>query len=361
MKAVVWHGRNDVRVDDVADAPPPGAGEIRAKVEWCGICGTDIEEWRHGPVWIPADEPHPITGRRAPLILGHEIAARVVDVGSAANGFSEGDLIAVDGLFGCGRCWWCVRHQANLCPNLANVGLHFDGGLAEHVTLPAALCAVVPEGVLPEDAALAEPVSVAIRAVRRSRLSLGESAAVFGAGMIGLASLVAANAAGASTVVVVEPDTRRRELALGLGATAAFAPEDGGWFDSLRELTGGRGPDVCVDAAGTAGTGPAAVAAGRRGGRTVIVGLANQASSLMFSSIAAGEKEVLGSLAHVIDEDFSPAIRLIASGAISAGAVDAVKVPLERAVDDGFRALTRPEPPPKVLVGPGDELRDNGR
>ncbi|MBA2272655.1 MAG: alcohol dehydrogenase catalytic domain-containing protein [Actinobacteria bacterium] len=352
MKAVVWHGRNDVRVDEVDDAPPPGAGEIRARVECCGICGTDIEEWRHGPVWIPADEPHPITRRRSPLTLGHEIAARAVDIGSSVDGFSEGDLIAIEGVLGCGRCWWCVRHQANLCPHLANVGLHFDGGLAESVTLPAAVCAVVPEGILPEDAALAEPVSVAIRAVRRSRLSLGESAAVFGAGMIGLASVAAANAAGASTVVVIEPDARRRELALGLGATAAFTPEDGGWPEASRELTGGRGPDVCVDAAGTPATGPAAVAASRRGGRTVVVGLANQASSLMFSSIATGEKEVLGSLAHVLDEDFTPAIQLIGSGAISAGAVDAVKVPLDRAVDDGFRALTQPEPPPKVLVRP---------
>lgn len=352
MKAVVWHGRDDVRVDDVADAPPPGAGEIRVRVEWCGICGTDIEEWRHGPVWIPADEPHPLTGRRAPIILGHEIAARTVDVGSSVIGFSEGDLIAIEGLFGCGECWWCVRHQANLCRDLADVGLHFDGGLAEQLTLPASVCAVVPDGVLPEDAALAEPVSVAVRAVRRSRLSLGESAAVFGAGMIGLACVAAARAAGASPVAVIEPDARRRKLALGLGASAAFAPGDDRWLESLRELTGGRGPDVCVDAAGTTATGPAAVAASRRGGRTVIVGLANQASSLMFSSVAAGEKEVLGSLSHVLDEDFTPAIGLIASRAISATAVDALKVPLVMAVDDGFRALVQPDPPPKVLVGP---------
>ena len=351
MKAIVWHARNDVRLDDVDDARPPGPGEIRARVECCGICGTDVEEWRHGPVWIPEREPHPVTGRLAPLTLGHEIAARAVDVGNSGNGFSEGDLIAIEGVFGCGECWWCVRHQANLCPNLANVGLHFDGGLAELITIPAAVCAKVPEGVRPEDAALAEPVSVAIRAVRRSRLSIGESAAVFGAGMIGLATVVAANAAGASTVVVIEPDSRRRELAIGLGATSALAPDDG-WIETLREFSGGRGPDVCVDAAGTAGTGPAAVAASRRGGRTVIVGLANEASSLRFSTIAAGEKEVLGSLSHVIDEDFTPAVGLLASGAISAKAVDALEVPLERAVEDGFRALIQPDPPPKVLVRP---------
>lgn len=351
MKAVRWHGRDDVRVDDVADAPPPGDDEIRLRVEWCGICGTDIEEWRHGPVWIPADEPHPLTGRRAPMVLGHEIAARAVDIGPSVVGFAEGDLVAIEGVFGCGRCWWCARHQANLCADLADVGLHFDGGLAEQVTVPAAVCGLVPQGVLAEDAALAEPVSVAIRAVRRSRLGLGESVAVFGAGMIGLGVVVAARAAGAATVVVVEPDARRRELAMGLGASAALTPE-GGWLEALREQTDGRGPDVCVDAAGTAVTGPAAVAASRRGGRTVIVGLANQASSLMFSSIAAGEKEVLGSLAHVLDEDFTPAIGLIASGAISAAAVDALEVPLDRAVEDGFRALIEPDPPTKVLVGP---------
>ena len=352
MKAVVWHGREDVRVEDVVDAPAPRDGEVRARVEWCGICGTDIEEWLHGPVWIPTEEPHALTGRRAPMILGHEIAARVVDVGSSVDGFAEGDLIAVEGLFGCGECWWCLRHQANLCALFADVGLQFDGGLAEYVTLPAATCAVVPLGVPPEDAALAEPVAVAIRAVRRSRLSLGESAAVFGAGMIGLSCVVAATAAGASPVVVIEPDARRRELSMGLGASAAFAPGDGAWLEATKELTGGRGPDVCLDAAGTTGTGPAAIAACRRGGRTVIVGFANQASSLMFSSVAVGEKEVLGSLSHVIDEDFTPAIGLIASRAISAGAVDALRVPLEMAVDGGFRALVEPNPPPKVLVGP---------
>jgi threonine dehydrogenase-like Zn-dependent dehydrogenase len=95
LRAVVWHGRGDVRVEDVAEAPPPGRDEVMVAVEWCGICGTDLEEWRHGPRFVPVGEPHPVTGRKAPIVLGHEVSGRVAEVGPAVTDLREGDLVAL--------------------------------------------------------------------------------------------------------------------------------------------------------------------------------------------------------------------------------------------------------------------------
>lgn len=353
MLAAVWHARRDVRVEEVPDAPPPRQGEIRAVVEWCGICGTDIEEWRSGPVWVPtSDKPHPLTKRHAPLILGHEVAARVADVGPGVSGLSEGDLVAIDGLIGCGECFWCSRHQVNLCPKMANIGLHFDGGLAEKVTVPASTAVLVPPGVAGDTAALAEPVSVAVRALRRGRLVLGESVAILGGGMIGLATAAVARAAGASQVIVIDPLEERRRLALGAGAGEVL-DQRVDVAGAVAELTNGRGADLSVDAAGTAASGPQAISVARSAGRAVIVGLAHKPSTTSFFDIVTGEKEVIGSLSHIADEDFSEAVRLLSRGVLTADTIQAVKVPLEGAVDRGFEALTQPEPPAKVLVGKG--------
>lgn len=347
MKAVVWHGRRDVRVEDVPGAPDPRSGEIRAAVEWCGICGTDLEEWRSGPHWIPKDEPHPLTGTSAPMILGHEVSARVTDVGHDVAGVHEGDLVALDGLMGCGTCWWCTRHLINLCPKMANVGLHFNGGLAEAITVPAATCVVVPEGVEADSAALAEPFAVAVRGLRRSRLGFGESIAIFGAGMIGLATTVVAKAAGATPVIVLDPLPERCKLAADLGADVTLQSID---EQAIADETEGRGTDVAVDAAGAPDSAAQAVAATRSGGRTVIVGLAAEPASFSFMSLAAAEKEIIGSLSHVADEDFAAAVWLLASHDITPGTISALRVPLSRAVADGFQALASEHPPPKVLV-----------
>ena len=351
MKAAVWHGRGDVRVEDVASAPDPGPGEVRAAVEWCGICGTDLEEWRSGPHFIPSDAPHPLTGTRAPMILGHEVSARIADIGEGVTDLHEGDLVALDGLMGCGECWWCARHMINLCPKMASIGLHVNGGLAETITVQAATCIAVPAGVGADSAALAEPFAVAVRALRRARLSFGESVAIFGGGMIGLATTVVAKAAGAAPIVMVEPLAERRALALQCGADHAFDPREAEVLDEIVSHTQGRGADVSVDAAGKPAVGPLAVRATRSGGRTAIVGLTWEPSSFSFFTLAAGEKEIIGSLSHVADEDFAAAVSLIAARGITPELVSAMKVPLERAVDDGFASLAGAHPPAKVLVG----------
>src|ERR687884_249786 len=189
MLALRWHARGDVRLDEIPVPPPPGAGELQLRILWCGICGTDLEEYRSGPIFVPVERPNPLTGRRAPLTVGPGVTR-----------FEPGQRVAADTLVWCGRCYWCQRHQVSLCERLAALGLMADGGLAELCTVPEAMCLPVPDGVSDEAGALAETLAVGVRALRRGRLSVGERVVVVGAGPVGLMTLQAARASGASHV-----------------------------------------------------------------------------------------------------------------------------------------------------------------
>ena len=224
MKAARWHRRGDVRVEDVP-CPSPGPGELLLRVSWCGICGTDVEEFLAGPTIIPVEVPNGLTGRVAPITLGHEFVGSVAAFGEGVTGFELGERVAPEVVLFCGRCFFCRRHEYALCLNWAALGLMADGGLAEYAVVPAFSCARLPASLPDEEGALIEPTEVAVRAVRKSDLRLGESVAVVGGGTIGLLVLQVARAAGAGAAYLIEPRPSRRELGLSLGATAAFAPE----------------------------------------------------------------------------------------------------------------------------------------
>jgi len=127
MLAVRWHARGDVRVEEVPPPGPPGQGDVQLAVSWCGICGTDLEEWLDGPVFIPV-VPHSITGALAPVVLGHEFAGVVTALGDGVTGLGIGERVAVDTIVSCGRCRWCRRGEVSRCPELGALGLHADGG-----------------------------------------------------------------------------------------------------------------------------------------------------------------------------------------------------------------------------------------
>jgi len=169
MKAAVWYGRRDIRIEEFPDPSPPGENEVKIKVLWCGICGTDLEEYLYGPLYIPVDKPNSLTGRKAPMVLGHEFVGRVVEVGPGVTELQVGDVVTPDTLIHCGKCYWCQRHQVHHCENLAILGLSTDGGFAEYVNAPTYMCFRLPAGVPLVVGALAEPASVAVRANRLAR------------------------------------------------------------------------------------------------------------------------------------------------------------------------------------------------
>jgi (R,R)-butanediol dehydrogenase / meso-butanediol dehydrogenase / diacetyl reductase len=184
MRAARWHNRRDVRIEEVP-VPTPRADQVLVEVEWCGICGTDLEEYRDGPVNIPLEE-HPLTRHKAPITLGHEIVGKVVEAARDGSGPPEGARVIPDVVLGCGECWWCQRHEEGLCERGAVVGLHADGGLAQYVVATASTCVAVRPDLDAKVAALTEPTSVAVRALRKVPDPLGSSLLVIGAGTIGL-------------------------------------------------------------------------------------------------------------------------------------------------------------------------------
>src|SRR5215831_9650266 len=333
MRAVRWHARGDVRVEEVPPPPPPGPGEVQLQVRWCGICGTDLEEWLDGPLFIPAAAPHPVTGTAAPLILGHEFAGVVVAAGEGVTEPSPGQRVAVDTIVYCGTCHWCRRGEVIRCPMLGALGLHGDGGLAALCNAPARMCLPVPDSVADDEAALAEPLAVAVRALRRGGLRPGERATVVGLGAVGLMAVQAAAAFGAESVAVIEPLAERRALALRLGADRQVSPDDAATLQAAVETS---------------------VRALRAGGRAVVLGIGPQPAKVAPMDLVVGEKSIIGSLSHVWDDDFRIALGLLGRGAVRAAPLITDRIPLSAAVTGGL-ALLRDEPGRhvKILVQPG--------
>ena len=352
MQAARWHGRGDVRVDEVA-RPRPGPGEVRLRVAWCGICGTDVEEYLAGPTIIPTDVPNSLTGRTAPITLGHEFAGTVDALGEGVANVQIGERVVPEVVLFCGACFFCRRHEYALCVKWAALGLMADGGLAEFAVVPAATLARLPDNLSDEEGALVEPTEVAVRAVRKSELQLGETVAVVGGGTIGLLVLQVARAAGANAVYVFEPRASRRNLAIELGAAASFDPAQSGATARLKDACGGVGPDVVFECAGAPDTADVAVHAARKGGRIVLVGIHPERVQLSTLEIVLGEKRLVGSVQHHYDEDLPQAVRLLAEDRVRVQSLITRRVPLARVVEDGLRALAEdPGRHLKIIVGP---------
>lgn len=349
MLAARWWARGDIRVEDVADPGAPRDGEVRLRIAACGICGTDLEEYTAGPVIVPT-EAHPLSGAQAPLILGHESVGVVEEAGPGVA-LEPGTFVAVEANLFCGTCWWCRRQQYQLCERLASLGLMADGGLAEYLVAPARMCAPFSNGVTASQAALAEPLAVAVRAVRRAGIGVGSSVAVVGAGTVGLLCLQVARLAGAATIVSVDPLEERRRLAQQLGADAAVRPDDA--TQAAYDLTGGVGPDAVIEAAGSPEAAAAAVQLVRRGGTAVVLGVFDAPIPVDMMDLLLGEKTVSASLSHVYDDDFTIAVDMIDKGRVQLDPIITDRIALGDVVELGFKALVaEPEAHLKIVVLP---------
>jgi len=335
--AAVYHARRDVRVQDWPAPPSPPPGWVTVAVSYCGICGTDIEEYLQGPVVIPTT-PHPLTGAHLPLVLGHEGAGVVVAAG-AGSGIDAGTRVGLENSVSCGHCAACLSGNRQLCPQLAVMGLMMDGALAEAVNVPAYMCVPLPAG-LPDDAgALAESLSVAVRAVRRAGPIAGVDVQVFGAGTIGLMAAQVARATGARSVTLRDPSTARLARAEAMGFEVAPPGSDAG-----------RAP-VVIECTGSAAGFRDALAATAKSGTTVVVGVHDQTREVDLLKLLMDERVILASLSHAMNSDYIPAIELLRGGKVDFEALITDRMPLQNTVDRGFEPLVNdPESHLKVLI-----------
>jgi (R,R)-butanediol dehydrogenase / meso-butanediol dehydrogenase / diacetyl reductase len=338
VRALRFHGAGDLRVDDVP-APVVGDGEVEVAVAWCGICASDVHEYRDGPHVVPRpDRPHPLTGEHLPVTLGHEISGRVARVGGAVTDLDLDTAVVVNPLRHCGSCTECARGLRHLCRRSAVVGLSGGGGgLAERVVVPRDLVYALPPGVGLDAGALVEPLAVAWHAVRRAGAT-PTTAVVVGAGPIGLALVLVLRALGVSEVLVAARRAgRRAELAESFGARTLVDDDPA---RAVRRHTAGEGVDVAFEAAGTDEALAVALLAVRRRGVLVNVALRGGRATLDLDRALAHEVTVVGSTGYL--DDHPEVLRHLAAGAFP-GVERLVtgRVTLDQVVADGFEPLLR--------------------
>lgn len=307
MKALVLTAYKHFEYLDVPE-PQPGPEEVLVRVAACGICGSDV----HGMDGS--------TGRRIPpIIMGHEAAGVIAQVGRAVQGWQPGDRVTFDSTISCGRCGYCLQGQVNLCDRRRVLGVSCgefrqDGALAELVAVPQRILYRLPEGLGFDLAAMVEPVSIAVHAVRRVGVRLGDTAVVVGAGMIGLLVVQALRAAGCGRVWAIELDAGRRQLALRLGAAEAFPPEGTEVLAEIRRRTQGRGADVAIEAVGIPAAVSLAIGSVRKGGAVALVGNLSPQAELPLQAVVTRELRLEGCCAS--SGEYPLCLELLARGSI---------------------------------------------
>jgi len=325
MKAAVWYGGKDIRIEDVPK-PKIRNDEVLVKVKAAGICGSELHAYEG------------VSQRRTPpLVMGHEFAGEVTEIGKDVKDLKLGVRITVDPLKRCGVCTPCVRGQGNVCRNVKLFGLHTDGAFAEYVAVPALNCYVLPDYVSYEEGAMTEPLSVALRAVNNTDVKLGDTVVVIGAGIIGLSILKAARTAGAGRLIVTDIVDYRLDFAKTLGADITINSMTQDSVSRIMELTNGVGADIVFEAVGLEATVQQGINMLAIGGKLTVVGMMSKTMTLNVLSIVSRELQIRGSYAYASD-DFRRGFSYIVNRKIDVKSLITNVLPLEK-IQEGFELM----------------------
>lgn len=265
MKVAVMTGPMKMKWEE-RDIPQPGLGELQIKLEYVGVCGSDLHFYSDGRLanWVPKE----------PLVLGHEPGGVVSAVGPGVEGFNIGDRVALEPGVPCGKCEDCLKGHYNLCKEIRFMAIpgEKDGVFAEYCTHAASMTFKLPENVSTMEGALMEPLSVGMHACELAQAKLGETAVVLGAGCIGLVTLMALKARGVSEIYVADVLDKRLEKAKELGATRTFNSKNESIEEFTKTLPGG-GVDQVYECAGNRFTTLMSCRLIRRAGKVTLVGV----------------------------------------------------------------------------------------
>lgn len=356
MKAALWYGKNDVRVEDV-ESPKVIPGTVKIKVKWCGICGSDLHEYLGGPIFIPVGQVHPLSKNKAPVILGHEFSGEIVEVGEGVTKFNIGDRVVVEPIVACGKCPACKEGKYNLCSSLGFHGLcGSGGGLAEYTVFPEEYIHKIPDNMSFEQAALIEPMAVALHSIRVANFKTGDTALVLGSGPIGVATIECLKAAGAKLIIVLQRKSIRQEYALRAGANVVLDPNEVDIVEEVKKLTDGVGVDTSFETTGAEIGFNIGINSLKYEGTMVVTSIWENPISFNPNMLVFTEKKIVGTLAY--RHEFPATIAQMSDGRIKAEGYITEKILLEDIVEKGFGALTGPEKKKhvKILVTPNESL-----
>ena len=320
--------------------------EVLLKVEYCGICGSDVHGYRYG-IMIPIG-----------TVMGHEFSGVVAEVGNRVQNVKPGDRVVVKPVAQCGKCYWCQRGQYSLCPEIWGVapGLTpaHDGALAEYVKIeyPDKMLFKLPENVSFKEAALIEPLATSLHGVRLSRLKPGDRVVVIGAGMIGLGAIQFIKLGGAGKIIALEISSKKSEIAKRLGADVVLNPISEG--KDLRghifSLTDGIGADLVFDCAGVPFSFQNSINFVKSGGQVMVIGINDKDVPINPFTFVAWEVEMKGALCYC--DEFKYVIDFLEQKRINTELLISDIIPLPEIVEKGFKRLLSSQDNIKILVKP---------
>lgn len=304
MKKAVYYGIKDVRIEEVDD-PVPGPGEIKVKVKYCGICGSDKHEYVHGPF--------PIT------CFGHEVCGTVVETGKKVDGFQKGDRVLAVSL----------------------------GGFAEYVTTSSERAVKLPDAMSWEKAAVLEPFAGAVYAIKKGAVKQEDTVLIAGAGAVGLMLLMAVKSIGVETVYMTDISIKKQELSKKLGATDAFHPVETKIPKKIKELTAGKGVDTAIEAVGIPSTLKDCLASTRYQGTVIVQGIFTERVPIHMLGFVTNEMCMIGANSA----DIPQALEWMMSKDIEPEAIITSIIPLDEIITFGFE-INDPDSQIKILVTP---------
>lgn len=307
MKTAVMTDIKKVRIEE-REKPVPKEGEVLVKVEYVGICGSDLHYYESGRIGNFIVEP--------PFVLGHEAGGTVVEVGSGVTHLKAGDRVALEPGKTCGHCEHCKEGKYNLCEDVIFFATPpVDGVFQEYVAHEAGLCFKLPDNVSTLEGALVEPLSVGLHAAMQGGAHIGQTAVVTGAGCIGLVSLLAIKAMGVSRVIVVDVIEKRLQKAKELGADYVINGKEQDTVAEIKRLTEGKGCDLSIETAGTQITASQLIQASKKGATIVFVGYSASGEMTLPIGMAL-DKELTFKTVFRYRNIYPMAIEAIAAGKI---------------------------------------------
>jgi L-iditol 2-dehydrogenase len=344
MKALLLSQYRHLEIADLP-RPTPGPGEVMIQVAACGICGSDVHGYDGS------------SGRRIPpIVMGHEAAGTIAQLGDGVTKFTKGDRVTFDSTIYCGECRHCLRGEVNLCDRRQVLGVSCGdyrraGAFAEYVIVPERIVYRLPASLSFVEAAMLEAVAVALHASALSNCAADDTALVIGSGMIGLLTLQALRAAGCCRVFVADVDESRLKLAAQLGAAGTLHASGADLVSKIIQLTNGIGVDLAVDAVGISATVATAVESVRKGGRVTLVGNISPEVTLPLQKVVTRQIRLQGSCASA--GEYPQAIELVSSGRIQVKPLISATSPLEEGPRWFERLHSREPNLMKVVLTPG--------
>jgi threonine dehydrogenase-like Zn-dependent dehydrogenase len=346
MKVAVYEGVRSIRLQERPELRA-GVGEVIVMVKYCGICGTDVHAYLHEGLLPPG------------LVLGHEIVGTVAEIGEGVEGWKVGERVVVGPPGPCGECYYCQHGQPNICMHAftrtAGISAGFDGGMAEYVRVryPRNMLFRIPEAVSFEDAVLIDTICVALRGIRQSHFRLGDNVVVAGAGSIGLSAVQLLRMGGARHITVLQPSSKKREMALKYGADVALNPSEEGAAlqEKVINFYSGIGADVAFECVGSPQALQALIGLVKAGGQVLNVGVTEAETPVIESQLVVREIEIKSSFVYLAEDvliclDFLAQRRFNTEGMVS----DIIS--LDDIVEKGFERLATTKGLVKVIIAP---------